>query len=230
MAIATSMAILGAAALGAAGSVAAGAIGANAAGEAARVQAESADKALGVQQKANEQARADAMPWLKAGEEALNQYMGELGLSEEAKAGTFESQFQKTPGYDFQVSEGEKGVVGNLAALGMRKSGAALKALTRFRQGLADQSYGNYLTRVGDVAGMGKDQVNTTNALSINSANNQASTIQDAGAARASGYVGAANSWSNALAGVSKNAANALGAFAYQPNALNFTPGAGNLY
>lgn len=124
--------------------------------------------------------------------------------------------FTETPGYQFQVEEGEKGVLNNLAALGMKNSGAALKALTRFRTGIANQEYNNYLNRLAGAAGMGQSQVNATNNLTQNAANNIGQATQDAGAARASGYVGAANSWQNAIGNISNTWGNALGGMAYR--------------
>lgn len=202
------------------------------------------DRTMGFQQDVYNEGVERGTPWIDAGRTALEAYMGELGLSDAAKNGTFQSGFQSTPGYQFQVEEGEKGVVNNLAALGMKNSGAALKALTRFRQGLADQTYQTYLDRVGGVAQDGQNQVNATNnfaagvaggmgALGANFANNQANTrmnyagnvsalgmnyannagniIQDRGDARASGYVGTANAWGNALGNMSNIFGNALG-------------------
>ena len=211
MAIGTTAAILGAAALGAAGSIAGGVMQSNAATQAASTQAAAADKALALQERQYQQTRADSMPWMNAGKTALNAYMGELGLSNEAKAGTFQSGFKETPGYQFAVEEGEKGVINNLAALGMRGSGAGLKALTRFREGLADQTYNNYLDRLSGVSTGGQTQVGQTNALGANFANTAGQTIQDKGAATASGYVGGANAWSNALSNLSNYAGWALG-------------------
>lgn len=123
--------------------------------------------------------------------------------------------FQETPGYQFQVEQGERAVLNNLAALGMKNSGAALKALTRYRQGVANQEYNNYLNRLASVAGMGQTQTNTTNTNTLNAAANIGNTMQDAGAARASGYVGQANAWSNALGGISNTWGNALGMLAF---------------
>lgn len=228
-------AVLGAAAIGATASLVSGVVSAGAASQAAGVQASAADKALALQEQTIAQAREDAMPWMQAGESALNQYMAEIGIDTGQNAAQIEAgtAFQETPGYQFNVQEGEKGVLNNLAALGMRKSGTALKALTRFREGLADQYYGNYLNRLGQASGMGQQQANTMGSLTVNAGTNMANTIQDAGAARASGYVGGANAWTNALTGVANNATNALGYMAYMPQAqsgLNFTPGAGNLY
>jgi hypothetical protein len=127
---------------------------------------------------------------------------------------TAKKGFQETPGYQFQIEQGEKGVLNNMAALGMKNSGAALKALTRFRTGLASQEYGTYLNRLAGAAGMGQSQVNTNNSMMTQGAQGIASSYGDVGAARASGYVGQANAWSNALGGMAYNAGGALGAFA----------------
>lgn len=133
-----------------------------------------------------------------------------------ALAMTAKRGFQETPGYQFMVEEGERGVMNNLAAMGMKNSGSALKALTRFRTGLANQEYGTYLNRLAEVAGMGQTQVSRTNDLTQVAAGNIGRAYQDAGAARASGYVGAANSWQNAIGGVVNNISGGLGGMAYR--------------
>lgn len=196
-----------------AGSLLGGLFGSSAASKASKAQAASADKALALQDKMYTQTRADSLPWLEAGKSALTQYMGELGLSKTGADGKpFQSQFQKTPGYDFQVQQGEQGVTNNLAALGMKNSGAALKALTKFRTGLADQTYGAYLDRVGGVAGQGQQQANQNSANAASAASSMGGLIQDAGAARASGYVGQANAWNGALTNITNTAGSWLGA------------------
>jgi hypothetical protein len=201
--------LLIAAAVGAAGAVGAGIIGANAAEKAAQTQASAADRATALQEKQFETARADAMPWMTAGKTALDQYMGELGLG----GAGFESKFTTTPDYDFTVKEGEKGVVNNLNALGMKNSGAALKALIRFRENVAHTFRGGYLDRLASVAGAGQSQVNQTNALGAQTAANQGAGIMAGGEARASGYIGAANSWTNAINNFSNTAGRALGRY-----------------
>ena len=180
----------------------------SAASKAAKTQEASANRAIDLQASTIAQARLDAAPWLDAGKKALAQYQGELGMG---PAG-FQSQFTKTPGYDFAVSEGEKGVTNNLAALGMKNSGAALKALTRFRVGTANQQYDNYLARISGQAGVGQNQVNSNNTNALNSASTIGGMMQDAGAARASGYAGSANAWSNALGNIAGAAGSWLGA------------------
>lgn len=204
-------AVIGAAAIGGAASLAGGAMQANAANQAAQTQAQAADKSLALQEKQFNQSREDSMPWMTAGKTALEAYMGELGLSDSAKAGTFESGFQKTPGYQFQMDQGREGVQNSLAALGMKNSGAGLKAITKYSQGVADQGFNNYLDRLSGVSTGGQAQVSQNNALGQNAVAQMGQTIQDKGAATASGYVGGANAWSNALSNVSKQAGFGLG-------------------
>lgn len=222
-----------AAGLGVAGNVASGLIGANASNKAAGAQTQAANSSLGLQREglnfAKAQwatARTDALPWMNAGKTALNQYQIELGQKKGA------SKFRTTPGYAFQVSEGEKGVVNNLSALGMKDSGSALKALTRFRTGLADQHYDSYLNRLSGMVGAGQNAVQDTSALGAQATNavqqglsGMGQTMQDAGAARASGYVGSANAYQSALGGGINSVTNALGRFSYGQY-----PAAGGLY
>ena len=192
-----------AALISAGGSILGGLFGSSASSKAADSQEKVARDSLELQKATIAQARLDSAPWLEAGKTALSSYMGELGFG----APGFESKFQATPGYQFQVDEAEKGAVNHLGALGMKNSGAALKALTKLRSGLANQEYSNYLGRISGVAGVGQNQVNTTNSLAANSALSQGQLMQDAGAARASGYVGQANAWTGAL----NNIGNTLG-------------------
>lgn len=220
--IGTAAALLGSAAIGLGGNLIKGKMGADASNQAANAQNLAALGSLKLQQQgldfAKKQygdARTDIAPWQAAGKKALQQYQVEIGQS---NAGF--SRFKTTPGYQFQVSEGEKGVVNNLSALGMKNSGSALKALTRFRTGLADQTFDTYLNRLQGLAGAGQTAVSnlgslgqqTTNAVQ-NGLSGMGQTMQDAGAARASGYVGSANAWGGALTGGINTVTNALGRY-----------------
>lgn len=143
-----------------------------------------------------------------------------MGLSPAARNGTFQSGFRETPGYQFQVDQGERGVTNNLAALGMKNSGAGLKALTRFRMGVADQTYNNYLSHLGSAAGNGQAVIQNVNSAGQTYANNAGTLGQSSAESTASGYVGAANAWSNSL----NNMAN-VGGFALGSLSNNFGHG-----
>lgn len=215
-----------AALLGAGASIISGLFGANASNQAAQTQANASDAATKLQAAEFAQAQANAAPWLQAGQTALQQYMGELGLSKTVTAPSttdasgkvipgattpFQSQFQETPNYAFDVQQGTKGVINNLAALGMKDSGAALKALTRYTTGAANDTYQQYLDRLSGVSTGGQTTEGQLGALGASSANSQAQTIQNAGAATASGYIGSANALGAGLTGAANSYSTALG-------------------
>jgi hypothetical protein len=197
--------------IGAGASLVSGIAGSLSAGAAANTQSKAAKQALDFQKKAYNTAQANAKPWLTAGKSALASYMGELGLSKEAKAGTFKSGFTTTPSYEFTRSEGQRGITSNLRALGLGGSGAALKALDRFNQNLAGSTYDNYLNRIAGVAGEGGSTAQSSGNQAISSAVGMGNAANDIGAATASGYVGGANAISGALGNFANGAGTALG-------------------
>lgn len=209
-----------AALLGAGASILSGFLGSNAANQASQTQAAAADKATALQAAMYAQARQDAAPWLAAGQAALQQYTGELGLtntvtSKDAAGNTvtkpFVSQFQVTPNYQFDLQQGTKGVINNLAALGLKQSGAAEKALGSYITGKANDTYQQYLDRLSGVSTGGQTTEGTLGSLGVATGANQAQTIQNAGAATASGYVGSANALGAGLTGAAGNISSALG-------------------
>lgn len=206
--------LLIAAGLAAAGSVASGIIGANAAKDASNAQVEASKRATSAIESASQKAEGYTAPWLEGGKAAFEQYMGELGLSKTGAGGTpFQSQFTATPDYQFRVNEGEKGVVGNLNRLGMKNSGAALKALTRFREDIAGREYGSYLDRLSGVSSAGQQTAENTANRTVNSGANIANTLMSEGEARASGYVGSANAITGAIGNFTNNTGRALGKY-----------------
>lgn len=246
--------------LGAGASILSGFLGSNAATQASSTQAQAIDKQTQLEAAALAQARSDAAPWLAAGQTALQQYMGELGLTNTVSGAPvttttpsvtspsvttpavynkkgklvtparttpgvttpgvttttpsqvpFVSQFQKTPGYDFQVQQADKNTVDQMRALGLGGSGAALKALTRVNSGLANQAYQQYLDRLSGVSTGGQTTEGNSSAQQIAGASSLGQSIANSGAATASGYVGSANAITGALGNFSNNAGTALG-------------------
>jgi hypothetical protein len=55
--------------------------------------------------------------------------------------------FQADPGYQFRMNEGMRGINNNMSAQGMSLSGATMKALQKYGQGMASQEYGNAYNR-----------------------------------------------------------------------------------
>lgn len=199
--------------LGAGASLLGGLFGKSAADKAADAQASAANKSLKLQREMWQTSRTDMMPWLEAGKTALGTYMGQLDGTGDRDA------FKATPGYDFRVKEGEKGVLNSLSAMGMKNSGKALKSLESFRQGIASQEYGSWLDRIAGVAGQGQQQGNSMAGYSANAANSMSNSIQAAGAARASGYVGGANAMIQGLNGAANSFGQMFGGSGMFPSA-----------
>jgi hypothetical protein len=118
------------------------------------------------------------------------------------------SMFVKDPGYDFRMSEGNKGIQGSLAAQGGLFSGKAGKALARYNQDFASNEFGNAYNRYNTNRGIKYNQLagisgsgQTAVGMGMDMANNMGNTVMQGANAKASGTMGKANAWSDALSG-----------------------------
>ncbi|MEW7987903.1 MAG: hypothetical protein AB2799_19120 [Candidatus Thiodiazotropha sp.] len=109
------------------------------------------------------------------------------------------SAFFETPGYQFTLNEALTANEGRAAARGRLNSSATDRSNIRYATGLADQTYNNYLNRLASMAGIGQTANAATAGLGANFANSAGTNIANAGTARASGYLGQANTLNNAL-------------------------------
>ena len=129
----------------------------------------------------------------------------------------------KTPGYQFQFDEGTKALERSAAARSGLLSGAQSKAMTRFGQGLASTYFQSFMDRLAGITGQGASVsgaganaamqsgaqqsgiLSNMGAATRDSASNVGSLLSQAGAAKASGYIGQAgalNQGFNNIAGV----------------------------
>lgn len=138
---------------------------------AAHDQSESARYAADAQLKANEQNIAfqkwlygeqvsQNKPWYEAGTAALGKLNigidngafdpGKLDTSAIKDPGAFNGSAVNLfadPGYQFRMEQGQKALDRSAAARGLTQSGAQLKALTDYGQGMGSQEYGNAYNR-----------------------------------------------------------------------------------
>ena len=180
-------------------------IGSSSSRSAAKTQAESADRAGELQREQFERQVELQEPFRQVGLRALNKLEG---AAEYTPFGM--SQFQQDPGYAFRMSEGMKGIERSAAARGGLLSGATLKGIQRYGQDLGSQEYTNAFNRyqternarlnpLQSLAGIGQTSTNQLVAGGQNYANAAGEAMGAAGQARASGYMGSANSLSGAL-------------------------------
>lgn len=170
-----------------------GMMGANASRSAASAQADAADRATAAQAAAAAQQREDLAPWANSGKAANNKLMAMLGLNGQA------SDFTTDPSYQFRLAEGQKAVDNSAAARGSTLSGAALKALTKYGQGMASTEFGNSFNRLAGVSGQGQSAAAGQGAGSMQFGNSQANNLMEAANANTAGQVGSANAWSGAI-------------------------------
>lgn len=180
------------------------------------------------------QQREDAAPYRAAGTESLRKLMEGTSAGGEFTQEYQRKDFAEDPGYKFRLEEGEAGIERQAAANGSKYSGAVLKALSRFNSGLASQEYGAYndrenqaqtlfegsktnrFNRLSSLAGNGQTanqalasagQAVNSNIASLSNANatRMGGYAQDAGEARASGYVGVSNAIGQGIKGLVDN-------------------------
>ena len=210
-------ATIGSALLGSSSSRSAANTQAAAADRAGELQKDVAEQQIALQREQfNRQLELQA-PFREAGLNALNK-LAPIA-SEYTPFGM--SQFQQDPGYAFRLSEGMKTLERGAAARGGLLSGATMKGLQRYGQDMASQEYQNAFNRYGvererrlnplqSLAGVGQTSAQQVGAAGQNMASGignalgaygqGASEAMGAAAqARASGYMGSANSLSGAL-------------------------------
>ena len=145
-----------------------------------------------------------------------------------------------TPGYKFNLLQGQQAVQNSAAARGLGVSGAALKSAADYATGLADSTWqsqannyyagqnnynnaantyyagqNNAYNKLMGVSGLGETAASTTGTLGVNSAANQATNLINGATAQAAGNVGAATSLGTGLSTGVANASNS-----YQQNQL----------
>lgn len=113
--------------------------------------------------------------------------------------GTEYQGFQKTPGYDFQLSQGMDALQSTAAARGGLMSGATMQAAQGFGQGLANQEYGNYLSRLGSLASGGQAAAGNAANAGANYQQTAGNALGAIGNAQAAGAIGQANAFSSGI-------------------------------
>jgi hypothetical protein len=182
----------------------------DAAHDAGRTQSAAAEAALAEERRQYDQNREDLAPYRTAGSTAI----GQLSTGT-ADGGDFNrdftlNDFQKDPGYQFRMDEGERALEGSAAARGGLLSGRAGKELARYGQDYASGEYSNAynrfnadrntrFNRLAAVAGIGQTATNTGITAGQNSTSNISELTLDRANAQAAARVGQANAYGQGL-------------------------------
>lgn len=193
------------------------ALSSGAASSAAAGQTDAANRAAANSQAQYQQTRADLAPYMQYGTTAGNKLMDRLpGFT--TNFNPTMADLAATPGYQFTLDQGLKGVQNAASAHGLGASGAAQKGAADYAAGLASKTYqdqfNNYQTqnennfnRLMKITGLGQNSaagVGMQGIYATKAANDFATSGANAAAA---GTIGS----SNAIAGGLNNSANTLG-------------------
>lgn len=180
-------------------------------------QTEAANKNNALQEQIYQQTTRNEKPYLQAGNNSLAALLKGLGLAPGnapgVKNGSLDAPFtfadyQKSPGYNFQMQQGTDAVLNNASHLGGVNSGNTLKALTQFGQGLASsdyqQAYNNYtnnqnniFSRLYSLVGSGQNAASAQGGFGADFAGAVSGNNNAIGNANAAGSVALGNTIGN---------------------------------
>lgn len=101
-------------------------------------------------------------PFIEGGTTANQAVLDALGQGDPGAQDAAFQNFLGSTGYRSQLAAGQQAITGSAAASGLLNSGATLKSLNRFGQGLAQQGFTNFLGNLQTVAGRGAASAGTT--------------------------------------------------------------------
>lgn len=190
----------------AAGSLAGGVLSYKAAGGAADVQAQAAQQAAANQMQMFNITRQDQLPFIQAGQNAIQGMYNLTGpggsMSTMPTSSQIMSQF--APNYQFQLQQGMGQAANAANATGGLVSGNAMQGLNTFAQNFAGNAYqnafqnyqtgqSNIFNRLASIAGTGQLATGQTQGAGVTTAGNVGNFATSAAAAQAAGQVGQAN-------------------------------------
>ena len=113
------------------------------------------------------------------------------------------ANYRNSTGYQFRLNQGLDAVNSGYAGAGSIKSGAAMKAINDYGQGMASQEFGNYLASLGNQQQVG-----------FGAASAQAGVSQNLGNSLANIYTNQGNNMANAALLKAQNTGNAINSIA----------------
>jgi hypothetical protein len=167
------------------------------------MQAKGAKKSADTQERMYQQTREDLLPYNEIGQYATGELRNRLA-DLTAPIVMDQETLEKTPGYQFNLTQGLKATQNSAAARGLGTSGAALKGAATFATGLADSTYQNQFNlentnrtnaynRLMGVAQLGANAAAQTGQAGTAAAQGAGQAYQNAATAQAAGVTGAAN-------------------------------------
>lgn len=164
-------------------------------------QSEAAQQAAALMQQQRTTNNNNAAPFISGGQGAnnlLQSFYGINGTSPALGQGALDA-FQKSPDYQFALSQGGAALDNSAAAKGGLLGGNQMLAATQYGQGLATQNLQNYLGRLQTMSGQGIQAAGNVAGVNTYGANQQGQDIMGAGTAQAAGANGVAGAFNSGI-------------------------------
>jgi hypothetical protein len=221
------------AAIGAVGSLAGGALGKSGAQKAGDQQAAAQKQALAYQQNVHQDAATQFAPYIAGGTNALGA-LGQLfginvpGTGYTGNALDAFKAYTQTPYYQFPLQQGIEAQNRSAAARGLTLTPGQEAAVNQYGQGVASSNFGNYISTLANLAGMGQSTIGTLSGQGNQASGNVLSAQSGIGTAQASGTAGGTNALTkmiDQLAGIGGGVAKNFGSSYGSPSQdYNFSP------
>lgn len=131
--------------------------------------------------------------------------------------GLTENYLQSTPGYQWNLNQGEQAATNSAAARGLANSGAALKGASTYASGLADSTYQNQFNDTNALAQEGYNALNQQGQNTMTAANNAGQIKMEGANGAMTTTVGAGNALASGLSSIGNTASQ----YAMYKNLLN---------
>lgn len=133
------------------------------------------------------------------------------GLNGAEGAQDARNAFYTDPGYEWQQQQAMDAVQRQAAAGGGSVGGSALSALQTTSQGMAQGQYGDWVRRLGGMAGQGLQATGGVANAAVGAGNNISNAYNNMGNNTAQGTIGATNAMTAAMSGIGQAAGNYAG-------------------
>lgn len=188
------------------------------ANKSADAMADAIEQAIALQERQMRLAKQQFTPYAQAGTEALGQYQGNIG-NQPTYQNTL-ANLVNDPGYQFRLQQGQQTLENSAAARGNLLSGATLKDLTGYAQGMASQegqaayardfnAFNNTQNQLANLMQQGYNASGQIVGSGQQGANNLANLALMGGQSQGNMYTGRAN----ALADLGNSLGQAFGQF-----------------
>jgi len=187
----------------------------DAAERAAARQEEATSRATGLSERIYNENTARLAPWLQSGQRAQQEQDTLMGYGGDNQGAM--TALQSSPGYQFRLSQGLKGLTSGLASRGGMGSGKSLVAGNQYNQNFASTEYGNRLAQLANVSSMGQNAATGVGNAGTQFANTQSNLWTNNANAQGAAGIAGANANRDSTLGLARLGVSAYGMSRNQP-------------